>query len=368
MAAWMSAGHSERTTHSKRATRRTKIATVMSATHNAPSHCENCETTGEEGGISTKIFVGYESDVVMRFYDVRTTQSRAEAACALYQRRAMPQLALALLVFSVCSATAQVEQWSSVVKIEATCVAPNYLRPWERSGQVRTGGSGFVVDGQRILTNYHVVEDAVDIRLSKTGHFKRWRARVVATGPDVDLATLEVVEDADGFFSDLVPVTWSDELAPLRSRVTVRGYPLGGTGLSVTEGVVSRIETKNYRLGPTSSMLPGTLLVIQIDAAINGGNSGGPAFDASDRVVGIAFQGIDNAQNIGYLIPASLARTYLAATGKGLAQFRTLVRTPTQVGMCALIDPRLVSRRTRRCSLSCTAPRECGASPLSQGS
>ena len=65
-------------------------------------------------------------------------------------------------------------------------------------------------------------------------------------------------------------------------------------------------------------MLPGTLLVIQIDAAINPGNSGGPAFDTSDRVVGVAFQGIDNAQNIGYLIPASLARTYLAATREGL--------------------------------------------------
>ena len=177
-----------------------------------------------------------------------------------------------------------------------------------------------MVDGRRVLTNYHVIEDAVDIRLSKTGHFKRWRARVAATGPDVDLATLEVIEDADGFFSDLMPVTWADELATLRSRVTVRGYPLGGTGLSVTEGVVSRIETKNYRLGITSRMLPGTLLVIQIDAAINGGNSGGPAFDASDRVVGVAFQGISSAQNVGYLIPASLARMYLAATREGLIQ------------------------------------------------
>jgi len=187
------------------------------------------------------------------------------------------------------------------------------------SSQARTGGSGFVVEGRRILTSFHVIEGAVDIRLSKTGHFKRWPAKIAAIGPDVDLATLEVVEDAEGFFSDLAPVTWSDELAPLRSRVTVRGYPLGGTGLSVTEGVVSRIESKNYRLGPTSDMLPGTLLVIQIDAAINGGNSGGPAFDASDRVVGVAFQGIDNAQNIGYLIPASLARTYLDSTREAVA-------------------------------------------------
>ena len=76
-----------------------------------------------------------------------------------------------------------------------------------------------MVDGRLILTNYHVIEDAVDIRLSKTGHFKRWRARVAATGPDVDLATLEVIEDADGFFSDLVPITWAEELAPLAKRL-----------------------------------------------------------------------------------------------------------------------------------------------------
>ena len=264
------------------------------------------------------------------------TDVRRLASASRRQAR-RPPTAMPLLVALLISATAQ-EQWNSVVKIESACVTSNYLRPWEKSGQVRTGGSGFVVDGQRILTNYHVIEDAVDIRLSKTGHFKRWRARVAATGPDVDLATLEVVEDADGFFADLEPVSWSDELAPLRSRVTVRGYPLGGTGLSVTEGVVSRIETKNYRLGPTSSMLPGTLLVIQIDAAINGGNSGGPAFDASDRVVGVAFQGIDNAQNIGYLIPASLARTYLAATRKGLTQFRNAREgsQPPSSGMRAL--------------------------------
>ena len=234
---------------------------------------------------------------------------------------------LAKLVVLWCSASAQVQQWSSVVRIEVAVVQPNYLRPWEMSSQAHTGGSGFVVEDNRILTNYHVIENAIDIRLSKTGHFKRWRARVAAVGPDVDLATLEVVEDADTFFSDLVPITWSDGLVPLRSRVTVRGYPLGGTGLSVTEGVVSRIESKNYRLGQTASMLPGTLLVIQIDAAINGGNSGGPAFDASDCVVGVAFQGIDNAQNIGYLIPASLARTFLESTSKGETKFR-LVDVP----------------------------------------
>jgi branched-chain amino acid aminotransferase len=88
-------------------------------------------------------------------------------------------------------------------------------------------------------------------------------------GPDVDLAALEVIENADEFFADLTPVAWSYELPPLQSRVTVRGYPLGGNAQSVTEGVVSRVDCKNYRLGATSSISPGRSLVVQIDAAIN---------------------------------------------------------------------------------------------------
>ena len=214
-------------------------------------------------------------------------------------------------LFALASAAAP--PWDAVVRIEVAAVAPSYMRPWEKAAQQRQGGTGFLVDGRRILTNHHVIENAVDIRLSKTGNSKRWRARVVAMGPDVDLAALEVIENTDEFFADLTPVAWSYELPPLQSRVTVRGYPLGGNAQSVTEGVVSRVDCKNYRLGATSSISPGRSLVVQIDAAINGGNSGGPAFDASNRVIGVAFQGIDGAQSIGYIIPALLARTFLTA-------------------------------------------------------
>ena len=123
-----------------------------------------------------------------------------------------------LVAFTLMLGVASSPPWDVVVRIEVAAVAPSYLRPWEKAAQQRQGGTGFLVAGQRILTNHHVIENAVDIRLSKTGNSKRWRARVSAVGPDVDLATLEVIEDADSFLRDMAPVTWSDELPALQSR------------------------------------------------------------------------------------------------------------------------------------------------------
>ena len=90
------------------------------------------------------------------------------------------------------------------------------------------------------------------------------------------------VED-EGFWNGVPPL----ELGPLprlQDSVAVVGYPVGGDTISVTAGVVSRIEVTDYSHGSSD------LLAIQIDAAINGGNSGGPVFNRSGQCVGIAFQ------------------------------------------------------------------------------
>lgn len=77
------------------------------------------------------------------------------------------------------------------------------------------------------------------------------------------------------------------------------GYPIGGDTVSVTAGVVSRVEMMPYSHGQAE------LLGVQVDSAINPGNSGGPAFNDQRQVVGVAFQGLapTEAEAIGYIIP-----------------------------------------------------------------
>ena len=140
---------------------------------------------------------------------------------------------------------------------------------------------------------------------------------------DIDLAVVEVHEeeedDGPSFWEGTRPVALDTALPSLQSTVSVVGFPTGGTTICVTQGVVSRIDCKNYRLGYTAAHNPGSLLVIQIDAAINPGNSGGPAFLSDGRVVGVAFQGLggSHVDNIGYIIPAVLLQHFLRTVDGG---------------------------------------------------
>jgi hypothetical protein len=97
--------------------------------------------------------------------------------------------------------------------------------------------------------------------------------------------------------------------APLRrARTRLGSYPLGGDNQSITQGVVSRIDLQEYSHGGAQ------LLTVQIDAAINSGNSGGPVLAGSPaECVGIAFQAIDSgaAESIGYIIPVPVVSRFL---------------------------------------------------------
>lgn len=208
-------------------------------------------------------------------------------------------VALSLLWATSALATADVRD--AIVKIYAVESRPDYDNPWNRLGPQTSTGSGAIVTGLRILTNAHVIRDQTFVQVRRHGQSRKVTAQVVAVAHDADLALLSVA-DPD-FFAGVTPLSLGP-LPDVQEPVTVYGFPIGGDTLSTTQGVVSRIEHRRY----AHSGLP--LLAAQLDAAINSGNSGGPVL-AHQRLVGVVMQGLDAADNIGYMVPAPVVQHVL---------------------------------------------------------
>ncbi|KAI3748445.1 hypothetical protein L6452_11513 [Arctium lappa] len=189
----------------------------------------------------------------------------------------------------------------SVVKIFTVSSSPNYLLPWQNKSQRESMGSGFVIYGKRIVTNAHVVADHTFVLVRKHGSPTKYRAEVKAVGHECDLAILVV--ESDEFWEGMKFLELGD-IPFMQEAVAVVGYPQGGDNISVTKGVVSRVEPTQYVHGATQ------LLAIQIDAAINPGNSGGPAI-MGEKVAGVAFQNLSGAENIGYIIPVPVIKHFV---------------------------------------------------------
>mmetsp|Transcript_15979 Transcript_15979/g.46248 ORF Transcript_15979/g.46248 Transcript_15979/m.46248 type:complete len:553 (-) Transcript_15979:155-1813(-) len=205
--------------------------------------------------------------------------------------------------------------WRTVCLLEVVSILWIPLCPWTRTHQVTSSGSGFVITGRRILTNAHLVANAIDIRVRPHGSAKRYLAKVTTYGPDVDLAVVEIEQSvAEDFWTNMAdapPIELSDSLPALQETVQALGFPAGGRTICVTEGVVSRVDS--IELTPPAD----STLVVQIDAAINPGNSGGPVFDARGRITGVAFckDVRGSTDNIGYVIPAEVVKSFLSRCG-----------------------------------------------------
>jgi len=195
-----------------------------------------------------------------------------------------------------------------VVKIHATQHAPDLLRPWTKNSPQQVKGSGVVIDGKRILTNAHVVKYASQIYVQPNQSASQIPARVEALTPGMDLAVLKL--DDESFFENRGALPFAQELPRVKDTINVYGYPTGGTELSVTQGIVSRIEYTDYYYQSAG-------LRIQVDAALNFGNSGGPAV-SDGKLVGLVFSLIQNAQNIGYLIPVEEIQLFLSDIADGV--------------------------------------------------
>jgi len=191
---------------------------------------------------------------------------------------------------------------SSVVKIFTVSVRPNYYQPWQMRAQKSSTGSGVIIDNRLILTAAHVVSNDVFLEIKKSSNPKKFIAHVKWISHEADLALLEVEDES--FFEGTKPLQLG-ELPHRQDGVAVYGYPQGGNEISITQGIISRIEQTVYVHSDFD------LLSLQIDAAINPGNSGGPVFDEEGKIIGIAMQSLSTADNIGYLVPTPIIKHFL---------------------------------------------------------
>src|ERR1700692_4733403 len=197
---------------------------------------------------------------------------------------------------------------NSVVKVFATMRYPDPFKPWTKQAPVDVTASGVVIEGKRILTNAHVVLYASQVQIQANAAGDKLPATVVAVAPGIDFAVLEL--DDAAFFDGHPALPRASKLPRIKDAVLAYGFPTGGNSLSITKGIVSRIEFVSYNY-PVSG------LRIQVDAAINPGNSGGPAI-AGDKMIGLAFSKLGgDTQNIGYIIPNEEVELFLKDIADG---------------------------------------------------
>jgi S1-C subfamily serine protease len=196
---------------------------------------------------------------------------------------------------------------NSVVKVFATVSYPDPFRPWTKNPPRDVTGSGVIIEGKRILTNAHVILYANQVQVQANQSSNKISATIEAVAPGIDLALLKLEDET--FFDTHPRLERTNTLPQITDAVMAYGYPTGGTSLSITKGIVSRIEFTGYKY-----LVSG--LRVQIDAALNPGNSGGPAVSGG-KMIGLAFSGLTNAQNIGYIIPCEEIDLFLQDIADG---------------------------------------------------
>jgi serine protease Do len=174
----------------------------------------------------------------------------------------------------------------------------NWLEPHKSPVQRESSGSGFFIDGHGyIISNYHVIDEAIDIKIQIPSIGKqRFDLEVVGVCPARDIALLKLTKtsfkDVTEKLNKIPFIKFGDSDQVVRTQeILALGYPLGQEKLKATQGIVSgreRMWDESY---------------IQITAALNEGNSGGPSLSINGEVIGINTAGIAKAQNIGYIIP-----------------------------------------------------------------
>ncbi|WP_460171145.1 S1C family serine protease [Thermus sp. FJN-A] len=220
-----------------------------------------------------------------------------------------------------------------------------FLEPFLQPPRVGTG-SGFFIDQEgHILTNYHVVQGAREVRVRLYGDPKRYPAKVVGAVPGLDLALLQVRAKPPA----VLTLGDSDRVLVGQKAIAI-GNPFG-LEFTVTTGVVSALRQNPGAVDPLVPKL------IQADAPINPGNSGGPLLDSRGEVIGVNTAilspsgqvGAPQYSGIGFAIPSNLVKEWLPAmrAGKEVSQAEVLARRPrigVQVLPLGALPPELLQQ------------------------
>ena len=174
----------------------------------------------------------------------------------------------------------------SIVKVTVQNIQFNWNKPFSSKSN-ESIGTGFLIDNEgTIVTCSHVVDEGIKVYVSipMSGQ-EKFDATVIGICPDIDVALLSCPSLKNHTYLELGD---SDTIKP-NDKAIALGYPLGHNKLKFTSGIISGRQDGK----------------LQIDAPINGGNSGGPLLNVDGKVIGINFSKVktEEAENVGYAIP-----------------------------------------------------------------
>lgn len=195
----------------------------------------------------------------------------------------------------------------TVVQVFAQITEVDLLQPYKSPNQYAASGSGFFINEKGdLITNAHVVDQAKSVWVQIPSFGKRIiDVEVASVSPERDIALLRVKPESLALIKEALgsvpylPLGDSD-IVRRSDEVLALGYPLGQQALKSTTGVISGREQH----------------LIQMSAALNPGNSGGPLLNINGEVIGINSAIIQGAQNVGYIIPINDLKNALADLNK----------------------------------------------------
>lgn len=211
---------------------------------------------------------------------------------------------------------------------------PNQSDISPRHSEDKSSGTGFFVSNNGyIITNYHVVDGARNIKVTKVNgdSYKKFLAKVEVSDKQNDLAIIKITDPAFSSIGNL-PYSFKFTAANIGEECFVLGYPListMGTDIKLTNGIISAKTGFN-----------GSVSEYQISAPIQPGNSGGPLFDKNGNIIGVVCAKHAQAENAGYAIKASYIRNLIEL----LPQDITFPQTNLLMGKTLSKQTEIVSR------------------------